>query len=101
MKKEKIQKDILVLSILTFLTALSWITFDVYRALTKTKIPKVLQQQTIPLDPSIDRELLIKLKSRVNISRDELNILKEKTEEAKEENQSKQETSTKSAAPKE
>ncbi len=81
MKKRKIQKDVLVLSILTFLAIISWIAFDVYRALTKTEIPKVLKQQIAPLDPSIDSDLLIKLKSRETITSDELGILRQKKEE--------------------
>jgi hypothetical protein len=89
MKKEKIQKDILVLAIFTFLTATTWIIFDVYRALTKTKIPTVLKEQITPLDPSIDRDLLFKLKSRTNITADEFNLIKEKPSE----------TSTPSASP--
>ena len=73
MKKIKFGKDILVLTILTLVTTLTWIGFDVYKALTKTEIPKVLKKQTQPLKPQIATKTIKKLESRISFSPQELN----------------------------
>lgn len=70
--RKKINRDILVLSILTLITVLTWIAFDVYKALTKTTIPKVLEEQMRPLEPRIDRAKIEKLKERLSIPEEEL-----------------------------
>ena len=80
---KKKNRDILVLSILTLITVLTWIAFDVYKALTKTTIPKVLEEQMRPLEPRIDRAKIEKLKERLSISEEELEkIAISKIEEA-------------------
>jgi arsenate reductase-like glutaredoxin family protein len=73
MKKIQLGKDALILSILTLITVLTWIGFELYQALTKTEIPKVLQKQTTPLNPKLDEKVIENLKSRKTISEEELN----------------------------
>lgn len=75
MKKLQPGKDALILSILTLLTVLTWIGFDVYRALTKTAVPEVLQKQIDPLNPRINRETIERLKTRETISEEELKMV--------------------------
>ena len=71
-KKRQISRDVLILSISTFVTVLAWIAFDVYRALTKSTIPEVLQEQMRILDPRIDKTEIELLKKRLTISEEEL-----------------------------
>lgn len=61
------QRDNLILSFLTFITALSWIAFDVYHASVDTTIPKNLEEQLVPITPTFDREIIQKVKRRKNI----------------------------------
>lgn len=74
MEKKKFQlgKDALIISILTLVTALAWIGFEVYRALTRSEVPQVLQRQIAPLSPKIDQETLQILGAREAISAEEL-----------------------------
>ena len=73
MKKLQLNKDALRLAILTLITALTWIAFDVYRILTKTEIPQILQKQIAPLDLKISIKTLEELKSRISFTQEELN----------------------------
>lgn len=70
--KKKIDRDILILSILTLTTVLTWIAFDVYKALTKYTIPQVLEEQMQSFNPKIDRAKIEKLKERLTIPEEEL-----------------------------
>lgn len=86
MKKLRLNKDALIIAILTLITALAWVGFDVYRSLTKTKTPKVLKEQTAPLNPKLSLATLEKLGGRVSFSKEEVSEVaiefpKEKTEE--------------------
>lgn len=72
MKKLQLGKDALILSILTLITVLTWIGFDVYRALTKTEIPKVLKRQIAPLNPKLPTTTLEGLQQRVTFTQEEL-----------------------------
>lgn len=72
MRKLQLGKDALLLAILTLITVLIWIGLDIYRILTKTKIPQVLQEQIAPLDPKIPVTTLEELQSRVSFTQEEL-----------------------------
>lgn len=72
MKKFKLGKDALILSIITLLTVLTWIGFDVYRAAHQTTITKVTEEQMVSLDPKIKTETLESLKSNLSFSEEEL-----------------------------
>lgn len=72
MKKLQLGRDALVLSILSLITVLTWIGFDVYRALTKTEIPQILQRQLTPLDPKIPAVTFQNLEQRVSFTQEEL-----------------------------
>jgi len=63
-RKSKINRDLLVISILTLITILSWIGMDVYHRLTKTAVPEVVERQLLPLDPKIKTEVLNYLENR-------------------------------------
>jgi len=70
--KNKENRDVLILSILSFITVLTWIAFDVYKALTKYTLPNILEEQMRSLEPQIDRVKIEKLKERLTISEEEL-----------------------------
>lgn len=72
MRKLQLGKDALIISILTLITVLTWIGVDLYRALTKTEIPRVLQEQTAPLDPKISVTTLEGLEPRISFTQEEL-----------------------------
>lgn len=75
MKRLQFGKDALILSIMTLMTVLVWIGFDVYRVLTKTEIPQVLQKQIASLNPKIDRETIGRIKIKKTISEEELKTI--------------------------
>jgi len=70
MKKKK--QDFLVFSILTLITVLTWIGFDVYQALTSYTIPEILDKQIQPLNSKLDQETINQLKERLQINEEEL-----------------------------
>ncbi|MCL5095909.1 MAG: hypothetical protein M1575_04285 [Patescibacteria group bacterium] len=55
-------KQILFLSIFTFLTVLAWIGFDVYHAVTTSTISPIQRELIKPLDPKFDTAIISKLK---------------------------------------
>ncbi len=69
---KKANRDLVVLSVLTLITVLTWIAFDVYMALTKTTLPEVLEEQMKSLEPKINKTKIEKLKERMSISEEEL-----------------------------
>ena len=78
MKRYRKKNDVLFLSVLTLITVLTWIGFDVYRALNKPKVPAVLKEQMRALDPQFDEKTLAELNQRLKITEEELKMLEEK-----------------------
>ncbi len=74
MNQLKFGKDALVLSIITLLTVLCWVGFEVYRAYTQTTIPQVIRELARPLDPNIDIALIEDIAEKHQPSDEELNI---------------------------
>jgi len=60
--KKKTGRDTIFLLGWTLITVLSWVGFEVYRAYTKPHIPEVIQKLLAPLDPTLDTQVLDKLK---------------------------------------
>jgi len=59
------ERDLLIISILTFITVLAWIFFDAYHAYTTSTIPPELKMQIEPLNFNISLEEINELKKRV------------------------------------
>lgn len=78
-QKKILSKDVLVLTILTTICVVSWIVFDIYRALKKSDISQVLKEQLNPLNPNFDKNTLESLKQRKIISEAELDSVPELT----------------------
>lgn len=60
-------KDLLILSILTFITVVAWIIFDVYHASTTSTITPLQKELIEPLKPTFDQETILKLRERKEI----------------------------------
>lgn len=75
MKDFKFSKDVLVLAIMSLLTVLTWIGFEVYRAATESTIPRVTQEMLAPLKPTLDQETIEQLKESLTFTEEELNSL--------------------------
>lgn len=73
--KFKLGKDILILSIMTLLTAITWIFFEVYRTLHKPTTTQVTEKQMEPLNPKINATIIQSLKENLSFSEEELNIV--------------------------
>lgn len=64
MKKHKAQKDILYISISSFVLVLLWIGFSLYHAHVDSTITPTLQLQIEPIDPRFDTATIQELKER-------------------------------------
>lgn len=60
----KTSRRSLVTSVLTLTTVLIWVLAEIYRALTVSQIPEVLQRQIAPLNPQISQNVLDRLEKR-------------------------------------
>jgi hypothetical protein len=70
----KLGKDALIFSVLTLITVLTWIGFEVYRTATKTTIPEVTQRQMAPLEPKIKKETINQLRENLWFAEEELSF---------------------------
>lgn len=52
--KRQTKPDLLIIAVLTLMTILTWITFDVYRILKTQEIPKIIKDELAPLNLEID-----------------------------------------------
>lgn len=75
MNKFKLGRDALILSIMTLITVLTWIAFEVYRIAMETTLPKITQQQMIVLSPKIRTDILESLKTNLSFTEEELNAV--------------------------
>lgn len=72
--KFKLGKDALILAILTLITGLTWVGFEVYLVTKKTTITQATQEQMRPLDPKINRKTIDSLKENLSFNLEELNF---------------------------
>lgn len=68
MKKNRAQKDILYISISSFVLVVLWIGFNLYHAYATTTITPDLQLEIAPIAPKFDTEIINKLKTREKIA---------------------------------
>ena len=57
-------RDALLLSILTFVTALGWLVLDVYHASIDSTISPEVEAQLSPVTPTFEKDVVQSLKSR-------------------------------------
>jgi hypothetical protein len=71
MKKKKLP-TIVQIAILTTITTIIWIAFDVYRALTFKPAPPLSVEIINSLDPNLDQSSLDKLQESIYLNEDEI-----------------------------
>ena len=54
-------KEVLILSIITLSTVISWIVYDVYHAATRSTVSAVQQTLMKPLTPQFDHETIVRI----------------------------------------
>lgn len=69
------KKEGLNLAILTLITILTWAGFDIYFALTKSRMKPEVQKLMTPLDPQIEKSVLEGLNRKREISLEEIGRL--------------------------
>jgi hypothetical protein len=55
-------KDIFILSLVTFITVVAWLAFDIHHASTMSTIKPPAEKLLKPLSPNIDTDLIRELK---------------------------------------
>jgi hypothetical protein len=68
MKKSKAQKDILYISISSFILVVLWIASNLYHAYVTSTIAPELQNQIQQINPTFDLETVQKLKTRQRVN---------------------------------
>lgn len=63
---EDSDRDLLLVSIFTFLTVLSWVFFEIIKTVKTTTIKQPVQQVIKPLKPTLDTGILDVLEERKN-----------------------------------
>lgn len=64
MKKKETDRGIVMLLVMTLVTLVSWVGFEVYRAYTRVTVPTVLARQLLELDPKLDMNVIGKIEKR-------------------------------------
>lgn len=62
----KLGKDALILAIMTLITIITWVAFDIYRTSKKTTITETTKEQMRALDPKINKEIVNLLKNSIS-----------------------------------
>ena len=57
-------RDILLVSVFTFITVITWVYFELVKTVTTSTVSKVTEQMLVPLPKSIDRDTLTLLEER-------------------------------------
>jgi hypothetical protein len=71
MKKTKLPSLVTIL-ILTLITVVVWVTFDVYRLFNKADDPVVPESVSAPLVPTFDSDAINQFRSRINLNDSEI-----------------------------
>lgn len=64
MKKNFIDRDIVLVLVTTLITLVIWVGFGIYQAYAKHDTPEVLQKYLEEFDPKLDTTVLDKLEKR-------------------------------------
>ena len=67
--------NILLFAIFTTITIFVWIGFEVYKVLNPLTLETIPDSVLLPLDPTLDQDVLKKLESRRNFTDSEINSL--------------------------
>ncbi len=58
------RKEFLIITIIIFLSVFAWVTLDIVSARNKSTIGQKELREVIPLTPTFDNDIIMKLKSR-------------------------------------
>lgn len=75
MKKKLKTPTLVTTAILTMITVVFWIAFEVYRTITTKPAPTVPQEVIAPLNPTLDEGTLNKLQLRINLDENQVGNL--------------------------
>lgn len=64
MRKNKTDRQVVVVLVMTLITLVAWVGFEVYRAYTLVNIPPVSDKLLQELSPTLDISALEKIESR-------------------------------------
>lgn len=64
MKKDKLPRAIIII-ILTSITIVFWVIFNIYSAISKKAPVAVSEEIILPLDPKIDTETINKIEEKI------------------------------------
>lgn len=64
MRKNKTDRQVVVVLVMTLITLVAWVGFEVYRAYTLVNIPSVSDKLLQKLSPTLDISALEKIESR-------------------------------------
>lgn len=64
MRRSKTSRDVVLLLVMTLITIGCWIGFEVYRAYNQVDLPEGVERHLVPLDPSLDKNVLDMLVNR-------------------------------------
>ena len=59
----KLGKEALILAVMTLMTIITWLAFDIYRVSKKMTIAETTKEQMRTLDPKINKEIVDSLKN--------------------------------------
>ncbi len=91
-KKQKTNKELFNIAVLTVITVFTWIGFDVYRTLNKKSKVQVAKKQLETINSNFDKKTLESLKIRKVVSQQEMESTPEMiTLEIKQEEQEQKE----------
>lgn len=74
MKKQRLPRDILFLSILTVITVFTWIFLDIYRTFTKIDRPELPSGLLEPLNPELEIGVFQDLSAKKSFSPEEFSL---------------------------
>jgi len=72
--KLKLGTNVLIVAMMTLITALTWVGLEVYQSARKATILQATQEQMKALNPKINKEILSALKNNLSFSQEELNL---------------------------
>ncbi|MCX6726167.1 MAG: hypothetical protein NT052_02560 [Candidatus Shapirobacteria bacterium] len=75
MKKIKLGKDILALTIFTLITISTWIGFEIWLSATESTISKATEEQMALVNSKISKDVIESLKTRNSLPESELNLI--------------------------
>lgn len=62
----KLGKDALILAVMTLITIITWLAFDIYRTSRKTTIAETTKEQMRVLEPKINKEIINSLRNNLS-----------------------------------